>query len=222
MTARPLRTVVVGAGGHARVVLSILRTHPQVTVIGVVAPSLGSIRGLPLLGGDEDLASLPGQGIEAAFVAVGDNGRRMELFGRCLSLGFELVNAIHPAAVIDRTVRLGRGVAIMPGAVINCDAVIGDAAIVNTSASVDHDCVIGPGSHVAPGAHLSGYVALGAGVLVGIGASVGLGAPIAIGDGAVIGAGAAALRDVPAGVTVAGLPAEQLERRLRVQGIASA
>lgn len=222
MLARPLRTVLVGAGGHARVVLSILRADPQVTVVGVVAPSLGSIRGLPLLGDDDDLASLPGQGIEAAFVAVGDNGRRMDLFGRCLNLGFEMLNALHPAAVIDLSVHLGRGVVVMPGAVINCDTVIGDAAIINTSASVDHDCVIGPGSHVGPGAHLSGYVVVGAGVLVGIGSAVGLGEPITIGDGAVIGAGAAAIRNVPGGVTVVGVPAEPLGRSLHLRGIASA
>jgi len=222
MLARPLRTVLVGAGGHARVVLSILRADPQLTVVGVVAPSLGLVRGLPLLGDDDDLASLPGQGIEAVFVAIGDNGRRMDLFGRCLSLGFEMLNALHPAAVIDLSVHLGRGVAVMPGAVINCDTVIGDAAIVNTRASVDHDCVIGPGSHVGPGANLSGYVVVGAGVLVGIGATVGLGEPITIGDGAVIGAGAAAIRNVPSGATVVGVPAEPLRRPLRLRGIWSA
>ncbi len=54
MTSSAVRTVLVGAGGHARVVLSILRADPQITVVGVAAPSLGSVRGLPLLGDGDD------------------------------------------------------------------------------------------------------------------------------------------------------------------------
>lgn len=214
---RPLRTALVGAGGHARVVLSILRADPRVEVVGVVAPTRG-ILGLPLLGDDDDLAGLRAHGVEAIFVGVGDNARRLRLFEQARALGFEMVNAVNRVALLDPSVRLGRGVAVMAGAVVNCDTAIGDAAIINTSASVDHDCRIGDGSHIAPGVHLSGYVTVGIGALIGIGATVGRGVRIGIGDGAVVGAGAVALRDVPARTTVAGVPATPLRQSVRVHG----
>jgi perosamine synthetase len=213
MNLKPVRTVLIGAGGHARVVLSILRDNSNLVVAGFVAPPGSSGLGdLVRLGDDDDLASLRQVGIEAAFVAVGDNRRRWELFNRARQLGFEMVNAVHPSTSIDRSVRMGSGIAIMAGAVVNCDSVIGDAAIVNTCASVDHDCEIGEASHLAPGAHLSGYVKIGARSLVGVGAAVGRGLPITIGEDAVVGTGAAAVKDIPAGSTVVGVPARELKQ----------
>lgn len=214
---RRLRTALIGAGGHARVILSILRTDSSVEVVGVVAPSQG-IPGLPLLGDDDQLPGLRSHGVEAVFVAVGDNARRLLLFKRARALGFEMVNVVHRAATLDPSVLRGWGVAVMAGAVVNCDAAIGDAAIINTSASVDHDCRIGDGSHIGPGVHLSGYVTVGISALVGIGATVGRGVPIVIGDGAVVGAGAVAVYDVAPHTTVAGAPATPLRQSLRVRG----
>ncbi len=57
---------------------------------------------------------------------------------------------------------------------------------------------------------------LGDGVFVGTGAKI-LG-PITIGDGARIGAGAVVLSDVPAGVSVAGVPARPLRAPTTVEG----
>ena len=68
-----------------------------------------------------------------------------------------------------------------------------------------HDTVIGAFSSVMPGAVLSGDVRVGQGVLVGTNATVLEGRTI--GDGARIGAGAVVTTDVPAGVTVLGVPA---------------
>ena len=74
-----------------------------------------------------------------------------------------------------------------------------------SSASVDHDCHIGDFAHISPGAHLAGAVTVGRSAHVGMGASVMPG--VTIGEESVVGAGAVVIRDVPAGVTVVGVPA---------------
>lgn len=212
MTSPGPGVIVIGNGGHAKVVLAILALN-GVSVVGVVGPGGdGVIRGLPRLGDDHDLPTLRGHG-PAVFVAVGDNDRRERLFALAEDLGFELVNAVHPTAVIDDSVRLGRGVAIMAGAIVNPDTEIGDNVIVNTGATIDHDCWIGRGAHIGPGSHLSGYVRVGPRALIGIGATVGRGRRLTVGEGAVVGAGSVVIEDVADGAVVWGVPAGHRPRQ---------
>jgi len=205
---RARRLVIVGAGGHAKVVVDILLAQDGWDIVGLTDadPSPRKIYGLPVLGRDEDvLPNLRRQGVEAAFVALGDNVLRLRIAARLRALGFDLPNAISPRAFVSPNATLGVGIAVMPQAAINAAATIGDFAIINTAASIDHDCVVGEGAHIGPGAVLAGWVRVGARVFVGVGAAAVPG--VEIGADAVIGAGAAVIRRVPAGATSIGVPA---------------
>lgn len=200
------RIVVVGAGGHAKVVIELARAV-GLTVVGCTAqpPSGGNVVGTPVLGDDSVLPSLLKDGVKLAFVALGDNRLRVRIGRQLQSTGFSLPTIVSPRAIVSESVTLGAGVAIMAGAVINADTYVGDFAIINTGACVDHDGNIGEGAHIAPGANLSGSVNVGAGALVGVGASVLPG--ITIGTGAILGGGSAAISDVPNHATAVGVPA---------------
>ena len=128
--------VVIGAGGHAKVVIELIRAQGLYDVMGCTdrEPQQQDVVGAPILGGDDVLPDLYAQGVRHCFVALGDNALRRKVAAQVTALGFELVNAISPKAVVSPTARLGRGVAVMAGAVINADATIGDLAIVNTRA----------------------------------------------------------------------------------------
>jgi len=199
-------TLILGAGGHGKVVADILLLR-GIRVLGFLDDQpghWGSTRlDLPVLGSIDSYAEY---GAEGLALGIGDTSARRRLVQRlgpaCHALWVE---AIHPRAVVAASARLGIGATVAAGAVINPDAELGDHVIVNTGATVDHDCVIGAYVHIAPGAHLAGGVRAEDGVLVGIGANVLPGC--VIGRWSVIGGGSTVIQDVPAHVTAIGAPA---------------
>jgi UDP-perosamine 4-acetyltransferase len=205
--------IIVGAGGHGRVVLDILRTAGLHRVVGFLDanPDLHGteVAGLPVLGHLNMLPKLKAKGIGGAMVAIGDNRVRQSYAQKLAAAGLELVQAIHPSAVISSTAQIGRNVMVAPGAIVCTDARIADGAIVNTAAAVDHECEIGEAAFLAPGARLAGRVSVGEGAFIGIGANV---LPcLSIGAHAVVGGGALVREDVPDGATVVGVPARVIK-----------
>jgi len=204
--------VVIGAGGHAKVVIELIRAQGRYDVVGCTdrEPKLPEVVGAPILGSDDVLPDLYAKGIRHCFVALGDNALRRKVAARAMSFGFELINAISPKAIVSPTARLGRGVAIMAGAVINADATLGDLVIVNTRAAIDHDCQIGEAAHVAPGASLAGGVCIGPLAFVGAGATIIPG--VNVGESTVIGAGATVVSNLGPNIVAVGVPAKPLRR----------
>jgi len=199
------RVVILGAGGHAKVVCDVLCLSGY-RVIGFLDddPLLGGsqLLGLPILGTTERVADLD---VDAAIVGIGDNRLRQAFYERLRTQGVPLINAIHPSAVIARDVQLGSGLAVAANVVVNPGSRIGDNVILNTASSVDHDCLIEEHVHIAPGARLCGGVRVGRGTLIGVGACVipykTIGAEVVVGGGAVV------TMDLPDRVTAVGVPA---------------
>ena len=214
-----MKCVIIGAGGHGRVVLDILLCSGGHEVVGFIdsAPALHGRRtdGLPVLGGPEALPDLQHDGVEGAVIAIGDNGVRTDFARRVEGLGFELVNAVHPSANLARTVTLGRNVVVAAGVLVCAHCQIGDSVILNTGCIIDHECKIGTAAHVCPGVRLAGHVTVDTGAHVGIGATVIQ--DLHIRTEAVVGAGAVVIHDVPPRTTVVGVPARPVEPRPTVQ-----
>ncbi|HMB95403.1 MAG TPA: acetyltransferase [Tepidisphaeraceae bacterium] len=201
--------VIVGAGGHGKVVLDILRAADQHRIKGFLdadtALTGSEFAGVKVLGPVNLLPKLRHQKIRGAIIAIGDNRVRASYARLVLDAKLELFNAIHPSATISPTATLGQNVVVAAGAVISTEAKIADSVIINTNCVIDHECEIGEASHICPGALLAGRVRIGIGVFVGLGAKI---LPcLNIGDHAIIGAGATVIRDVPSGATVVGTPA---------------
>ncbi len=201
--------VGLGAGGHAKVVIDILKRYADYEVIGLLdLNSLlhgQSLIGIPILGDDLMLASIVEQGITHFFVGLGGAMTllpRRTLYEKGLFFNLAPISAVHPMAVISTSARIGKGATVMATAVINPEAAIGDNVIINSGAIVEHDCVIEDHVHIAPGALLSGGVNIGEQTLVGVGAVIKQG--IKIGRNVLVGAGAVVVKDVDNGQTVIG------------------
>ena len=205
--------IVIGAGGHGKVVLDILRAHGIYEPAGFVDdnPALAgaTVARLPVLGRVADLPRLRDEGLRHAVIAIGDNATRLRYADEVRRHGVDLVTAVHPAAYVSPTAVLGRGVVVAPHATVITEARVADLAVVNTSAVVDHECVVGEGAHVGPGALLAGRVRVGRGAFVGIGANIIQGR--SVGDFTTVGAGAVVTRDLPPHCTAVGIPARVIK-----------
>jgi len=201
--------VIVGAGGHGRVVLDVLLSASALRVVGFLDSNTAlhgrRIDGLPVLGDLSALPHLRAQGVHSAVVAIGDNGVRRAFARRITDSGFELVNAIHPSANLAHNVNLGRNVVIAAGALICAHCQIGDSVILNTGCIVDHESMIGTAVHICPGAKLAGRVVVQSGAFIGIGATILQG--LRIGCESIVGGGAVVIDDVEPMSTVVGVPA---------------
>jgi sugar O-acyltransferase (sialic acid O-acetyltransferase NeuD family) len=221
MPDRPPPLLVVGAGGHGRVVLDLCRALGR-EVAGFLDDAPGppgaggarrAVEGVPVLGGFvllDDAAVMARHEVVVAVGAVrGDqvagNRLRRELGRRAAARGAGLAILAHPSAVVSDRASLGPGTVVCAGAVVATGARLGVHCIVNTGASVDHDCELADGVQVSPGARLAGGVRCGEDVFVGTGACVAPG--VAIGARTRVGLGAGVLRDLPADVLAAGTPA---------------
>ena len=126
--------VIIGGGGHAKVVIESLRASGKTVAAIVDADATPrQVLGVPVVGDDAALADLKERGFSELFVALGSNRLRQKLGAEARELGFTLVNAIHPSAVISPSAKIGEGVALMAGVAINADSRIGDLAIVRVS-----------------------------------------------------------------------------------------
>jgi len=207
--------VVIGAGGHAKVVISCLRASGmRPTAIYDDNEQLWgtSVAGVAVAGGIAELEK--GSAKVKAIIAIGDNETRQAVREKLADALLKWTTVIHPAAIVDQTASIGEGTLICAGAVIQADASIGEHVIINTGAHVDHDSSVGDYSHVGPSGTLTGNCVVETTVLVGAGGIVIPGCRIK--KGVTVAAGATVTGDVAEGITVSGCPAKERRKTAAV------
>lgn len=217
MTARKPEIIIIGAGGHARVLIDVLRRlglEPAAAVDVNAALHGTKLDDVPVIGADEtvfarvatDVVLVNGQG---NVPSIGSSGlaRRRAVFTKFVDRGYSFMSVVSPDAMVSSRAIVGAGAQILTRVVVHPGSNVGANTIVNTAARLDHDCIVGAHSHIAPGTVLCGGVAVGEECHVGAAAVVVPG--IRIGARAVVGAGAVVTADVAPGSTTLGVPAKR-------------
>jgi sugar O-acyltransferase (sialic acid O-acetyltransferase NeuD family) len=204
--------VLLGGGGHAKVLIDLIRTVGQFKIEGILDPvkkAGSSIFDVEVIGNDDILSELYQKGIRNACIAVGsikDNSTRKMLFQKAKQIGFFIPSLIHLKAVISYKTNISEGVQVMAGAIVQAETQIKENTLINSGVIIEHDCYLGRHIHISSGAVLSGGVSVGDGSFIGAGSTILQG--IKIGNNVIVGAGAVVIKDVPDGLTVKGVPAK--------------
>ncbi len=122
--------MVIGAGGHAKVVIATARLAGWDVTMAFDddVQKVGSqILGVPVVG---VIAEAVDVGCGAAVLALGGNRVRARLADE---LPLDWASIAHPAATVHETVRLRPGVTVFAGAIVQPDTIVGSHSIINTA-----------------------------------------------------------------------------------------
>ena len=212
MTKKLDEIILLGGGGHAKVLIDLINASGQFEISGILDTQLEAgtkVLNIPVIGDDDLLSGLYNKGIKNVCIAVGsvkDTTRRRMLFDKVKHIGFLVPCLLHPQAIIvSRNIHFSEGVQIMAGVNVQTGSLFKENTIINTGAIIEHDCSIGSHAHICSGAVISGGCTVGDGAFIGAGATVMQG--INIGQYVTVAAGAVVVKDVPDGSMVKGVPA---------------
>ena len=210
MSNKPLpNLVIVGAGGHARVVVDAIKAHGVMDVAAILSDrdeDIGQFfEGVTVSGPIQpELERWAAQNAKV-HVAIGDNQARRGWCGLAQQSGAELFSVLHPTACVSPSAKIESGVYLGPFSAVNAASRIEQGCIINTGAIVEHDCSIGAFAHLGPGACLTGHCR--AEELSFLGARSVAIPHRTIGARAIVGAGSVVTEDVRPDQRVVGAPA---------------
>lgn len=206
--------LIIGAGGHAKVVADALLASGRQVLGFVGGEPLSGVKsevllGIKVLGTEEVLRNY--SAIEVDLVnglgGVDCSGLRRRVQERLEGEGWYFSGVRHPSALVSPFSDVSPSVQILAASVVQVGASIGGGSILNTAAVVEHDSVLGSYVHVAPRAVICGNSRVGCNSHVGVGAIVRQG--LQLGPDTLVGAGAVVVKDFDGRGALIGVPAKQ-------------
>ncbi|WII71812.1 acetyltransferase [Bdellovibrio sp. 22V] len=162
--------LVVGAGGHSKVVTEIVNMSSEWEIVAYLdeQPKADLFLGKPVFTSLESL-KFHFPAVRFAFVAIGQNNIRKLWHESLEKNDYNLPWLKHPTAEVSASAQIGSGTLIAAKSFVGPDAKVGRGVIVNTAAILDHDSSIGDFSHLSQGAIACGGAQISAEVLIGPG-----------------------------------------------------
>jgi len=207
-----MRLLIVGAGGHGRVVADTAKAA-GIDVYAFVdkEPQDDTVHGIPVYASLEEALEDNSYEEPNFIVAISDNEARAKTYAKMMESGLKPAIVVHPLATVSDLAYVAPGTFVAAQAVVNADASVGENVIVNTAAVIEHDCVVGSHAFIAPLAVMCGNSRIGAYTFMSANAT--LIPNVKVGEDCLITAGAVVTKSFKDRVRLMGMPAKSVETK---------
>lgn len=214
---RPIDLVLLGAGGTARDVLSLVedlnREKTRYRCVAFLDDNKAlwgqQIQGVPIVGPLAEVKQFDSAKLVNTLGSPRNYVCRSEVPARLGLPAARFETLIHPTAAVSTSATIGHGTIIFPHVVILSGVTLGEQVLILPGAILNHEVRVGAYAILASAVNLSGAVEVGDGSYIGSGACVLQG--VRIGDKALVGMGAVVLKPVAPSTVVVGNPARLLK-----------
>ena len=173
-----MNIVIIGVGTQAMVVADIIVSSNNFNLAGFIGNKEEATRydrstqihGVPFLGDHDILGRLSENDISGFVVAVGDNSVRERFFFEAKNAGLLPVNAVSRRALIEDSVRLGKGCIVSPGAILSHGTQLEDDVVIDPGVTIDVGARIGSHASLHTGSIVGGNCVIEKNVTIGTGA----------------------------------------------------
>lgn len=137
------KLLIVGAGGHGRCCLDIIRNlncYQEIVFLddGNVNNIINDCKVIDTV--DKMASYYPTY--QHIFIAIGNNELRKKLINQAKEIGYCVETIISPHSIVSNYASVDEGTIIFDNVVVEANAVIGKGCIVTSNATINHDAVI--------------------------------------------------------------------------------
>lgn len=194
---------IIGAGGHSKVIIDIIRELGNYNIIGIYDDNkTGNFSGIKIIGKIAEINITS----DYFIIGIGNDKIRKKIAEEYNQLKWATL--IHPKTIISKTSTIKEGTVICAGAIIQTEVIIGKHCIINTNCNIDHESIISDYCSICPSSTICGQVKVGESSFIGANSTVIQ--TIEIGKECIIGAGTVVIRNIPNNSKVVGNPARNI------------
>ena len=190
-------TIIIGAGGHSRVVVSIIKEKKGCEVEIFDLNNLGKLEmilGIQVRYTIKELNEYVENKKIEAYLAIGDNKIRKLWWEKIKKNRYTTPNLISKYAKVSEYAEIGEGNIICSNAFIGPECKIGSNNIINTGATIEHEVSIGSHCHISSNSTVAGRCIIGDENFLGANSTVIEGITIAPKN--ILGAGGVLVRNI--------------------------
>lgn len=204
------KNIVIGSGGHSKVIIDILKRNNQ-KIYGIVSddPKKKLANKSNFLGKLKSLFNLKDKNSYNIYIGIGDSGIRKKIYFELKKFNFNFPPLVCPTAILSNDCKIGNGSFVNSGCILNTHCSVGIFSIINTGSTIDHETKIGNFSTICPGVNIAGQVKIGNNSFVGTGSVINNNLKLT--SNLIVGSGSVVIKSLLKSGTAVGIPCDYIK-----------